>query len=70
MVRTVSELDVFRSAKLLVDQHGAEAPIEAALRYDAMLSKGDLDGQRIWKRVLAAINDLLAAPPRAGTLAH
>ena len=67
---TVSNIDIYRSAKLLVDQHGAEAPIEAALRFDAMLEKGDLDGQRVWLRIIAAVNDLLAAPPGAGTLAH
>ena len=33
---TVSDLDVFRSANLLVNQHGAEAPIEAAIHADAI----------------------------------
>ena len=63
---TVSDIDVFRSAKLLVDQHGGEAPIEAALRFDAMLEKGDLDGQRVWLRILKAINQLLEQKPREG----
>ncbi len=31
---TVSEIDVFRSANLLVDQHGTEAPIHAAMHAD------------------------------------
>ena len=65
-----SDLDIYRSANLLVKQHGGEAPIEAALRFDAMLLKGDLDGQRVWSRILAAVNDLLAARPGAGTPAH
>ena len=42
----VSNLDVFRSANVLVDRHGAEAPIEAAMHADAMLERGGLDGQR------------------------
>ncbi len=37
-------LDFSRSAKLLIDQHGDEAPIHAAMQADAMLDKGDLDG--------------------------
>ena len=41
-----SDLDIYRTANILVDQHGAEAPIEAAMRADAMLDRGDLDGQR------------------------
>lgn len=61
MPRPVSELDVFRSAKLLVEQHGDEAPIEAAMRADAMLKKGDLDGQRVWLRIVRAIEELLQA---------
>ena len=37
-----SDLDIFRSAKLLVDQHGEDAGIEAAMRADAMLENGDV----------------------------
>ncbi len=43
---TVSDLDVYRSAKLFVDRHGDEAPIHAAMQADAMLDKGDLEGGR------------------------
>ena len=52
----VSVLDIYRSANLIVKQHGAEAPIEAAMKADAMLDRGDLDGQRVWLRILAAVN--------------
>ena len=48
----ISNLDVFRSAKLLVNQHGAEAPIEAAMHADAMLAKGDLDTRAVWMRIV------------------
>ena len=37
---TVYDLDIYRSADLLVKQHGTEAPIEAAMRAKAMLEKG------------------------------
>ena len=40
---TVSDLDVYRTANLLVKQHDTEAPIHAAMKADAMLDKGDLD---------------------------
>ncbi len=36
----ISDLDVYRTAKLFVDKHGAEAPIHAAMKADAMLDKG------------------------------
>ncbi len=55
----VDEKDVYRTAQLLVTQHGADAPIHAAMRHDAQLERGDLDGAAVWKRVLAAVDRLL-----------
>ena len=55
-----SDLDIYRTAKLLVDQHGEDAPIYAAMRADELMAKGDLDGQAIWKLILKAIDELLA----------
>ncbi len=40
----VSDLDIYRSAQVLVKRHGQDAPIHAAMRADAMLDKGDLEG--------------------------
>jgi hypothetical protein len=34
----VAELDVYRTARVLIRQHGADAPIHAAMRHDALLS--------------------------------
>ena len=42
-----SDLDIFRSAQLLVKQHGQDAPVHAAMRVDAMLEKGDLEGYAV-----------------------
>ena len=33
----IPDLDIYRSAKLLIDQHGDEAPVHAAMRVDEML---------------------------------
>ena len=41
-----ADLDIYRSAKLLIDRHGADAVIEAAMMADKMLEAGDLDGFR------------------------
>ena len=40
----IPDLDIYRSANLLIKQHGQDAPIEAAMRADAMLDQGDLGG--------------------------
>ncbi len=55
----ISDLDVYRSAQLLVEKHGDEARIEAAMKADDMLERGDLDGQAVWLRILEAVRKLL-----------
>ncbi len=46
----VSDLDIYRSG-VLVKQHGEDAPIHAAMRADALLEAGDLEGCAVFKRV-------------------
>ena len=36
----IPALDIYRSANVLVKQHGQDAPIKAAMRADAMLEAG------------------------------
>ncbi len=61
-----SDLDVYRSAKLLIDQHGDEAPIHAAMRVDELLDAGDLDGVAVWRRIIRAIEELQRKEPSEG----
>ena len=46
--------------------HGEDAPIEAAMRADAMLEAGDLDGSALWKRIVKAVGELQRAQPSSG----
>ena len=55
-----SDIDIYRTANLLIEQHGEDAPIHAAMRADELLEAGDLDGLAVWKRVLTAIDELLS----------
>jgi hypothetical protein len=43
----IPDLDIYRAASVLIDQHGADALIEAAMRVDELLDKGDLDGRAV-----------------------
>jgi hypothetical protein len=52
------DLDIYQAAKLLVDQHGEDAPIRAAERADELLETGDFEGAAIWRSVLAAIEEM------------
>ncbi len=51
----IPDRDIYRSANVLVKQHGADAPTHVAMRADAMLAKGDLAGYAVWKRTLRAV---------------
>ncbi len=61
-----SDIDIYRTANVLVKHYGEDATLEAAQRADAMLEKGSLDGQRVWKRVLAAVKEIQRKEPREG----
>ncbi len=66
----IPDLDIWRSANLLVKRHGPDEPIEAAMRADAMLDKGDLDGYAVWRRILRAVEELMRASPVSGEASH
>ncbi len=39
-----SDLDIYRSANELIEQHGEDAPIKAAMRADELMEAGDMEG--------------------------
>ncbi len=47
-----------------------DAPIYAAMKADAMLDKGDLDGAAVWKRILRAVGELQREEPASGEVSH
>ncbi len=66
----VSDLDIWRSAHVLVKRHGEDAPINAAMRADSMLEKGDLGGYAVWRRILRAVEELQGTEPKSGEAVH
>ncbi len=66
----ISNLDIYRSAQVLVKRHGTDAPIQAAVRADAMLEAGDLDGYAVWRRILRAVAELQGTAPKSGEAVH
>ncbi len=65
-----SDLDIYRSAHVLIQQHGEWAAMEAAMKADAMLDKGDLDGAAVWRRIVEAINEIQREKPVKGERRH
>ena len=64
------DIDILRSAKLLVDQHGQHANLEAAMHADGLLAQGDLDGQRVWLAIRDAVRELQRERPGDGERVH
>ena len=61
-----SDLDIYRTASVLIREHGDEANLVAAQRADEFLDKGDMDGSAVWRRVLKAIKEIWREEPREG----
>lgn len=59
----MEEIDIWRVANLLVNRHGGDAEILAVQRANALLNHGDIDGQRVWLRVVKAILELRRTRP-------
>ncbi len=54
----IDDPDIYRAAKLMIDQHGEDAAIRAAQRADELLDDGDVEGSAVWRRILEAIDEL------------
>jgi hypothetical protein len=63
----VAAIDIYRAANVLVQQYGPEeAVLLAAKRCDALLELGDVNGQRVWKAVLRAVEELVRLERKGG----
>jgi hypothetical protein len=58
--RSLSDLDIYRAANLLIERHGNDAVVEAGRVLDLMLDRGDMEGRQVWLRIRNAILQLQA----------
>ena len=56
-------INIYRAAKLYIDQHGDQAALQTAMQSDALLEAGDMDGAAVWRRINKAIEVLQATEP-------
>jgi hypothetical protein len=64
--RLIFDLDIDRTASVLIGEHGDEADLVAAQRADEILEKGTMEGSAVWRRVLKAIKEIWRKGPREG----
>jgi hypothetical protein len=57
------ERHVWACANTFIKQYGEDAWFHASLRADAFFEAGDLDGQNIFKAILARIDELQRMEP-------
>ena len=51
----MTDLDIYRTANLLIQKHGEGAYMQAVKRRDEMQRKGDTEGWQVWRRVITAV---------------
>lgn len=56
--KPAAEIDFLRAAKILIDEYGHDALVIAARRANVFLARADFDGQRAWKAIHRAIEEL------------
>ncbi len=66
----IPDLDIYRAAKVIINQYGKDAQIHSTKRASAMLDKGDLDAYAMWKRILRAVEALQGTVPKSGEAVH
>ncbi len=66
----LSDLDLWRAAQVMVKHYGDGAATEAAMRADEFLDQGNIDGKRIWTRIMQAIEELQRERPGDGEAVH
>jgi len=66
----MDEIDIWRAAEQMRKLYGADAAIRAAMRVDKLMDQGDTEGFNMWKRVVAALNELDRVVLRDGEAKH
>ncbi len=66
----IEGIDLWRAAQIMVKRYGDGAATEAAMRADEFLDQGNLDGKRLWMRIMQAVEALQRERPRDGEAVH
>jgi hypothetical protein len=61
LTNMISDRDIYAAANAFIKRYGDTAAIEATMRTDEFGAKNDIDGQRVWIRIMEAIKQLQRA---------
>ena len=66
----MTDLDICRSANILLKLYGAESVFIASKGADALLDRGDVQGCSAWVRIAKAVTDLERKQPGKADSVH
>jgi len=66
----ITDAEIYNSADILLEVHGPEAVMVAAMRAEELLLQGNLEGYRMWKRIAMVVDDLFASGPPDDASVH
>jgi hypothetical protein len=66
----LAEIDIYRTAKIMIKQHGQGALLEAKHRIERYHSIGNASGMRVWGRIADAIETLMIPPHLSTQTSH
>jgi hypothetical protein len=61
------EVDIWRAANILIEQHGGLAGAHAEMKADQLSDDGDKAGASAWRNIAKAIDTLLRTTPDGRT---
>ena len=67
---TFAEPHIWRTAKLMIDRFGDDASTCAEMNSGNFLEVGDLDGAKLWARIVEAVEELQRVEPEDGETQH
>ena len=70
LMPNVSDDEIFREADMLLQRHGHDAVDVAETRANKLLVEGNLDGYRMWRRIILVMDDIIAFGPPEDAVIH
>ena len=63
LLEMITDREIWQAANAMIKRYGDDAASEAEFRADALLVEGDAEGYTVWRRIMEAVEQLLAMEP-------
>tara|TARA_B100000315_G_scaffold242685_1_gene265147 strand:+ start:1700 stop:1915 length:216 start_codon:yes stop_codon:yes gene_type:complete len=70
LVPTITNSDIYRSVGKLLKQHGQNAVIVETLRATELLNQENMNGYRMWKRIICVVDKFISVEPPIDAKPH